>query len=101
MNSSEIPNISLDDVANLPIVVIDWWDAVCSGSTSWQSYEDIEEAASGGPSKVRTVGMLLVRAPNYVAVCDTLMLDGDSGGYVHVIPSGMIEAIRVMPWPES
>ena len=98
---SETPNISLDDIEAKPIVVIDWWDAVCSGGTDWQSDEDIKEAAAKGPSKIRTVGMLLVRAPNYVAVCDTLSLDGESGGYVHVIPVGMIESLRIMQWPKS
>lgn len=91
----------MDDVERLPIVIIDWWDAVCSGGTGWQTFEDIEEAASTGPAKVRTVGILLTKAPHYVAVCDTLMLHGDSGGYVHVIPTGMIETMRVIPCQES
>lgn len=91
----------MDDAESLPIVIIDWWDAVCTGDSGWQTIEEIQEAATNGPSKIRTVGMLLVRAPNYVAVCDTLMIDGDSGGYVHVIPTGMIESIRIVPCPES
>lgn len=84
------------EVENFPIVLVEWVDAVCSGGTHWQSWEEIEEAVNTGPSKVRTVGMLLKNTNEYVAVCDTLIVDGDSGGYVHIIPSGMIYNLKAL-----
>lgn len=89
----------MDDIEAIPIVCVDWWDAVCSGGSNWQSFDEIHEAVENGPTKIRTVGMLLRKTAGYIAVCDTLMLDGDSGGYVHVIPTGMVESIRIMQWP--
>lgn len=85
-----------DNIEELPIVCVDWYDAVCSGGSHWQSFEEIEEAVTSGPSKVRTVGMVLKETEDYIAICDTLILDGDSGGYVHVIPSGMIISAKVL-----
>ena len=93
---SEIPSICLDNVESLPIVCVDWLDAVCSGGSDWQSFEDMEEAVSNGPSKVRTVGMLLKKTEEFIALCDTIICDGDSGGYVHVIPSGMVMSLRIL-----
>ena len=84
------PTICSVDTYSLPVVVVDWLDAVCTGGAEWQSFEDIEEAAEKGPSLVRSVGMLVKNAPDYVALTDTLIMDGDFGGYVHVIPKGMI-----------
>ena len=96
MKESETLNTCLDNPKDLPIVCVDWLDAVCSGGSDWQTYEDIEEAVNNGPSKVRSVGMLLKRTDDFIAICDTLIIDGDSGGYVHVIPSGMILSLRIL-----
>ena len=96
LKESKDPIICLDDVENLPMVCVDWVDAVCSGGSDWQSFEDIEEAVSNGPSKVRTVGMLLKETEEFIALCDTIIMDGDSGGYVHVIPKGMILTLKVL-----
>jgi hypothetical protein len=103
LNELEKPNISSDKIANLPVVVVDWIDAVTSGGSEWQTFEDIQEAVDNGPAKVRTVGMLLKRSSDYIAVCDTLQSDeqGDSGGSVHVIPIGMVESVKVMVWPTT
>tara|TARA_R110002012_G_scaffold193907_1_gene361710 strand:- start:835 stop:1122 length:288 start_codon:yes stop_codon:yes gene_type:complete len=90
------PNTFSDNLEQLPIVCIDWYDAVCSGGSDWQSFEEIEEAINNGPSKVRTVGMVLKQTEEYIAICDTIILDGESGGYVHVIPSGMIISAKVL-----
>lgn len=98
---SETPSIYSVDPTTLQVVCVDWIDAVCSGSSSWQTFEEIEEAVENGPSKVRTVGMLIKATPEYVALCDTLMLDGDSGGYVHIIPRGMIQSLRTLQWPSQ
>lgn len=92
----EIPIIFSVEVDKLPLVCLDWVDAVCSGGADWQTFEEIEEAVLKGPSKVRTVGMLLKQTEHYVAICDTIIMDGDSGGYVHVIPTGMIDSIKVL-----
>jgi hypothetical protein len=86
----------LDNPKSLSIVCVDWYDAVCSGGANWQTAEDIEEAITNGPSKVRTVGMLLKQTALFVAVCDTIILDGSAGGYVHVIPTGMIDKMRFL-----
>ena len=88
--ASLTPTICSVDVNHLPVVVVEWLDAVCTGGSEWQSFEDIEEAAEKGPSLVRSVGMLVKNAPDYVALTDTIIMDGDCGGYVHVIPKGMI-----------
>ena len=87
------PTICSVDVSQLPVVVVEWLDAVCTGGSEWQTFEDIEEAAEKGPSLVRSVGMLVKNAPDYVALTDTIIMDGDAGGYVHVIPKGMIVAM--------
>tara|TARA_Y100001938_G_scaffold146385_1_gene225136 strand:+ start:1994 stop:2281 length:288 start_codon:yes stop_codon:yes gene_type:complete len=92
----ENPYTFSDNLEELPIVCIDWYDAVCSGGPHWQSFDDIEEAITNGPSKVRTVGMVLKQTDDYIAICDTIILDGESGGYVHVIPSGMIITLKVL-----
>jgi hypothetical protein len=84
------PTICSVDINRLPVVVVEWLDAVCTGGSEWQTFEDIEEAAEKGPSLVRSVGMLVKNAPDYVALTDTIIMDGDAGGYVHVIPKGMI-----------
>lgn len=96
LEECESQSIFSVDVSTLPVVLVEWVDAVCSGGTHWQSWEEIEEAVNAGPSKVRTVGMLLKNTDEYVAVCDTMIEDGDSGGYVHIIPKGMIRNLRVL-----
>ena len=103
LNESEKQNISSDKIANFPIVVVDWLDAVTSGGSEWQTFEDIQEAVDNGPAMVRTVGMLLKQTADYVAICDTLQSDeqGDSGGAVHVIPMGMVKSVKVMQWPTT
>lgn len=92
----ETPTIFSVEVDKLPLVCLEWMDAVCCGGAHWQSFDDMEEAILNGPSKVRTVGMLLKQTENYVAICDTIIMDGDSGGYVHVIPTGMISSMRIL-----
>ena len=101
LNECENLTISSDDVLTFPIAIVDWCDAVCSGGPGWQTFEEISEAITNGPSLVRTVGMLLKRTDHYIAICDTLQADGDSGGSVHVIPVGMIRSIRVLKCPEN
>ena len=91
--SSE-PNISSAKIAACPIVILDWWDAVCTGSAAWQHLDDVQEALDTGPSLVRTVGMLVADEPTHVALMDTVILDGDACGYVHVIPRGMIARMQ-------
>ena len=88
--SLELSTYSAEDFMKLPIVVCEWHDAVCTGGSEWQSIEEIEEAIVSGPSMVRSVGILLHEADDYIAITDTLILDGCHGGYVHVIPKGMI-----------
>lgn len=72
------------------MVVIDWLDAVCAGGSEWQDMEDITTAVANGPTLVRSVGVLLEDSDSHVAVIDTIILDGDAGGCVHVIPRGMV-----------
>lgn len=92
---------SLDDPSSLKLVVIDWVDAVCTGGSEWQTTEDISEAVESGPSMVRTAGLLLENNDSYVAVIDTIILDGEAGGYVHVIPRGMIKRMTVYGDPHG
>lgn len=88
----------MDNVESLELVCVDWIDAVCSGGPEWQTIEEIQEAIENGPSNVRTVGMLLKQTHEFVAVCDTIILDGTSAGSVHVIPSGMVKSLRKLTW---
>ena len=81
------------------MVVVDWYDAVCTGGSEWQTMEDVSEALANGPSLVRSVGMLVANEPGYIALVDTCILDGDCCGYVHVIPRGMVVAIHEV-WNE-
>lgn len=71
-------------------MVVDWVDAVCTGGSEWQTTEEIAEAVANGPSMVRSCGMLIESNDSFVAIIDTIILDGDAGGYVHVIPRGMV-----------
>jgi hypothetical protein len=88
----------LDDVESLDLICVDWVDAVCSGGPEWQSIDEIQEVLETGPSNVRTVGMLVKQTADYVAVCDTIILDGSSAGSVHIIPSGMVKSLRKLTW---
>lgn len=89
----------MDELRAKPVVVVDWLDAVCTGGTEWQSLEELTEALEAGPSLVRSVGMLVANEPTHIALLDTLILDGDACGYVHVIPRGMVQSISEV-WSE-
>ena len=86
-------NISLVDLSNLQRVDVLWLDAVCTGGSEWQTMEEMEEAVERGPSLVRTCGFLVKDDPEYIAIVDTFILDGDACGYVHVLPRGMIKQV--------
>ncbi len=90
----------MDELRGKPVVVVDWYDAVCTGGSEWQSLDDMQEALESGPSLVRSVGMLVADEPGHIALLDTLILDGDACGYVHVIPRGMVHDM-VEVWTES
>lgn len=98
-DKSSTPSISSDDIRRCPVVVVDWYDAVCTGGSEWQTMEEVSEALSNGPSLVRSVGMLVANEPGHIALVDTCILDGDCCGYVHVIPRGMVVAIHEV-WGE-
>lgn len=98
--SSNPTIFSVDNIALLPVVVIDWMDAVCAGGSEWQDLEDITAAVSNGPTMVRSVGVLLEDCESHVAVIDTIILDGAAGGCVHVIPRGMVVNMHRV-WSET
>lgn len=81
------------DLENLQRVDVLWIDAVCTGGSEWQTMEEMEEAVERGPSLVRTCGYLVKECDEYIALVDTIILDGDACGYVHVLPMGMIKHI--------
>lgn len=93
-SESSTPTTSLDDPSKLRLVVIDWVDAVCTGGSEWQTIEEISEAVENGPSMVRSAGLLVESNDTFVALLDTIILDGDAGGYVHVIPRGMVVRMK-------
>ena len=97
---SSIQSISSDDFRKKPVVVVDWYDAVCTGGTEWQDLNDMVEALETGPSLVRSVGMLVCDEDTNIALIDTLILDGDACGYVHVIPRGMVHSMTEV-WSEQ
>lgn len=94
MNQSSNPNTSSVEINTHTIVDVDWLDAVCTGGSEWQTQEEVTEAVLAGPSRVRSVGYLIHEDDNYIAIVDTIITDGDSCGYVHVIPRGMVRSIR-------
>ena len=89
----------MDELRAKPVVVVDWWDAVCTGGTEWQTLEELNEALESGPSLVRSVGMLVADEPTHIALLDTLILDGDACGYVLVITRGMVITMEEV-WSE-
>ena len=78
MEQSSTLITSLDDMVNLPRVDVLWVDAVCTGGSEWQSMEELEEAVERGPSLVRTCAYLVKDCPEYIALVDTIILDGDA-----------------------
>ena len=90
---SYLQNISSVEVENLPIVLVEWWDALCVGGTEWQSCEEVAEAIEKGPALIRSVGYLIEQNTTFVALVDTLSVGGDSTGYLHIIPNGMVSRI--------
>lgn len=71
-------------------VDVHWIDAVCTGGSEWQTFEEADEAIKKGPSIVRTCAYLVHECSEYIALCDTIITDGDATGYIHVIPKGMV-----------
>ena len=61
--------------------------------------DELQAALDNGPSLVRSVGILVADEPTHIALIDTLILDGEECGYVHIIPRGMIQAVREV-WSE-
>lgn len=98
--SSELNTCSVEVLRKCPVVVVDWVDAVCTGGADWQTLDEVQEALKGGPSLVRSVGMLVANEASHIALLDTLILDGDAAGYVHVIPRGMVVNI-IEVWNEQ
>ena len=82
--------------SGLQRVDVHWIDAVCTGGSEWQTFEELEEAVEKGPSAVRTCAYLVKDCPEYIALVDTIIMDGDACGYVHVIPRGMIKHITYL-----
>ena len=78
------------------IVHIKWIDAQTSGGSGWQDAEDMMAAAEGPAPYVHTVGYVMHMDDTRVAVCDCIQEDGAAGGYVHLIPHGMIIELNVL-----
>lgn len=74
-------------------VDVTWVDAVCTGGSEWQTFEEADEAILNGPSYVRTCAFLVHECNKFIALVDTVITDGDACGYVHVIPKGMVMSI--------
>ncbi len=51
------------------------------------------EAMRAPAPLVHTIGFLMHEDGDRVAICDTIQEDGGAGGYVHLIPNGMITQI--------
>ena len=78
------------------IVYVKWVDAQTSGGTGWQEAEDMVEAMHAPAPYVHTVGYLMHANEERIAVCDTIQDDGTAGGYVHLIPNGMLIELTLL-----
>ena len=87
---SYLQTISSAELQKLPLVLVEWYDAVCVGGSEWQGFDDVVEALSKGPSLIRSVGFLVENNSTFLALVDTMAVDGDVTGYVHIIPKGMV-----------
>lgn len=54
------------------------------------------EAAKAPAPFVHTVGYVMHIDAQRIAVCDTIQEDGAAGGYVHLIPHGMVVELTVL-----
>ena len=75
------------------LVHVVWVDAQTSGGSGWQDAEDMVEAMRAPAPLVHTVGFLMHSDEERIAVCDTIQEDGTAGGYVHLIPNGMLKEL--------
>ena len=78
------------------IVHVKWVDAQTSGGSGWQDADDMMEAAKAPAPFVHTVGYLMHTDDQRIAVCDTIQEDGTAGGYVHLIPHGMVIELNTL-----
>ena len=89
--SSPDSSLELQDVIERnDIIRVKWVDAQTTGGSGWQDAEDMVEAMYSPAPFVYTVGYLMHRDEQRIAICDTIQGDGMAGGYVHLIPNGMI-----------
>lgn len=85
-SSSELQDV----IDRNDIVRVKWVDAQTTGGSGWQDADDMVEAMYSPAPFVYTVGYLMHRDDQRIAICDTIQEDGMAGGYVHLIPNGMI-----------
>lgn len=83
-------------IARCDLVHVIWVDAQTSGGTGWQDAVDMVEAMKAPAPLVHTVGFLMHEDENRIAVCDTIQADGTAGGYVHLIPTGMLMELTLL-----
>ena len=64
---SSTPTISSAELRKKPVVVVDWYDAVCAGRLEWQDMTELQEALDNGPSlAIRSVGILAADETNHI-----------------------------------
>ena len=73
-----------------------WVDAQTSGGAGWQDAADMVEAMKAPAPLVHTVGFLMHEDEHRIAICDTIQADGTAGGYVHLIPTGMLVELTLL-----
>lgn len=91
---SYLQSISSAELSKLPLVLVEWYDAVCVGGSEWQSFDEVVDALTKGPSLIRSVGFLVENNSTFLALVDTIAFDGDVTGYVHIIPKGMVSKLH-------
>ena len=79
-----------DVITRNDIVHVEWIDAQTTGGSGWQDSADMVEAMYAPAPHVHTCGYLMHSDEHRIAICDTIQADGAAGGYVHLIPNGMI-----------
>ena len=85
----------------MDLVHVVWVDAQTSGGSAWQDAEDMVEAMKSPAPLVHTVGFLMHDDGERIAICDTIQADGAAGGYVHLLPWGMVTNLTRLALPEE
>ena len=85
----------LNRIISFPkLVWIEWTDAATHGGPEWVYAEDAMKYCTSSPPVMNTIGFILNKTDEFVAVTDTI--GSEETGSVNVIPTGMITKIKYL-----